>query len=106
MATTLNSIVDLAGDATFRDKVRAALAICARDVGSEAGPLHEEYHVLRREAARASVVDPEYYVDAAAWLVATNPAIKRSSDDDDIQFTVNSIFPVLAACGPAPSSTP
>ena len=104
MPSSLNAIVDLARDTGFCERVRAALTICARDVAGEAGPIDHEYYLRRREAARDCVVDPEYYVQAAVWLVAANPAIKKSSDDDDIQFTVNSIFPTIAACGPAPAS--
>lgn len=102
MATGLNAIAELARDDGFRQRVRSALVIACRDVGSEAGALEDDYHLLRRTAAQQCALYLDDHVDGAAWLTASNPVIKRSSDDDDVQFTVNSIFPVLAACGPPP----
>lgn len=104
MAETLNGIADLARDDGFRQRVHAAMVVAAKNVGSEAGPLGSEYHRLRREAAKDMVLGwVDELVEGFAWLTASNPVIKRSSSDDDIQFTVNSVFPVVAACGPPPA---
>lgn len=101
MADSLNGIAELARDLAFRQRVQAAMAVCARDVGAEAGSLDSDYSMRRWDAAKDMMTSwNDEYLDGMAWLVAANPVIRRGSSDDDIQFTVNSVFPVVAASGP------
>lgn len=105
MADGLNAIAGLARDESFRQRVKAAMAVTARDVGSEAGAIHVTYHELRRSAAKYMMLDiDDEMLTAFCWLTASNPVITRSSSDDDIQFTVNAVFPTIAECGPPEGS--
>lgn len=96
----LEEIADLAGDEGFRSRVRAAMYVAARDVGAEAGDT--DRHFLRRGFAAQVSQSGDELVDGFAWLTAANPAIRENSSDNDIQFTVNSVWD--AACGAGPAS--
>ncbi|WP_242890291.1 hypothetical protein [Actinomadura litoris] len=85
----------LADDATFRAKVRVALATAAVQVmGEDKGQMSDTqfgkrqalaYDVLR--AAASGML-----LEAFVWAVVANAAITGASTDSDLQFTVNSVW--------------
>jgi hypothetical protein len=95
----LDGISDLANDKGFRERVRAAMYVAARDIGAEGGT--DDRNIIRRGFAAQVAQSGDEVVDGFAWMVAANPAIRENSDDDDIQFTVNSVWDACCGAGPA-----
>lgn len=88
----------LADDATFRSRVRVAVATAAVQVMGEAKNTSDTtfgkrqalaYEVLRSAAAGT-------LLEAFVWATVANVAISGGSSDSDIQFTVNSAWDDLA----------
>jgi hypothetical protein len=88
----------LATDVTFRQRVTIATVVAAKAVMAEAfaGPGHENYHILRQQLAQGVMNTPAAYTDRFALAVASNPAIDANSDDGSLQFTVNSVWSLMA----------
>jgi hypothetical protein len=84
---------NLAQGAEFRNRVAMALVIAAKDVQGEAiGSMSEDKYRKRQQLARSVILGPQQYVDRFVWLCATNTALVGTPSDNDIQFTVNSMW--------------
>lgn len=87
----------LARDETFRDRVTIAVLTAAKDITAESvTPASIGYHQQRQGLAFAMIQQPNAAADRFAYLVATNVAITAASSDNDIQFTVNSLWDAVA----------
>lgn len=86
----------------FRDRVRIAMITAAVDVAAEEND-GSEYGRLRRAHAVNVLSNQEEYAQVYAWAVAANPAISFSSNDGDLQFTVNSRWDAVAGAAPDPA---
>jgi CYTH domain-containing protein len=103
MAAGLVAIAALSRDESFRERVRAAVLVAARDIGTESGG--SEYHEKRRELAAGVAFDVDVYLPGFAGLVACNSEVTAASSDNDVQFTVNSVWNAVAGAGAAPSTS-
>ncbi|WP_370943998.1 hypothetical protein AB5J62_33495 [Amycolatopsis sp. cg5] len=102
MAATLAESAELASYPPFARRVQAAVSVAAKDVGSEADdPNNPTRTQLRRALATNVFANPDDYGARFAWAVATNPVITLASTDNDVQFTVNSVWDTIAGA-PAP----
>lgn len=100
MATALEDIYQLARLTSFTERVAAAIAKAAVAVAAEA-PSQSERTRLRRALAVKVLEEPEEYAVRFALAVATNPVITKTSPDDAIEFTVNSMWDAVAGAEPA-----
>lgn len=101
MAATLDDIYTLAHRSSFRERVQAAAVKAAVDVAAETPDQGERSRLRRALAAR--VLENREGIDYAALFalpVAANPVITAGSSDNDIQFTVNSIWDAMAGAEP------
>lgn len=101
MATTLDENYSLAMRTSFREKVHAAVVKAAVDVAAEAPDPGERTRLRRALSAR--VLENREGTDYAALFaiaVASNPVITGNSSDNDIQFTVNSLWDAMAGAEP------
>lgn len=80
----------------FRDRVLLAAVQAAVNVASEAPSGDSRKDSLRATLATNVLNDPEGYRDRFAWGVAQNVAVTFTSNDGDIQFTVNSLWDGIA----------
>lgn len=65
-----------AQDTLFRDRVKVALVIAARDIAGEAqGQLSNTVYGKRQFLAQQVANSPDGYVDRFAWLVAVNSGL-------------------------------
>lgn len=95
MATVLADITDLAEHTTFDWRVTAAVIKAAVAVGAE--PYDgTQYRIMRRALATKVFEDTASWGGRFAWGVAANPTITLDSDDDDLEFTVNSLWDAYA----------
>jgi hypothetical protein len=77
----------------FRNRVTMALVIAAKDVQGEApGEMSATRYSKRQALARSVILGPTQYVDRFVWLAATNVGLLGTPSDNDIQFTVNSLW--------------
>lgn len=101
MAATLDENYSLATRTSFREKVLAAVIKAAVDVAAEAPDPGERARLRRALSAR--VLENREGIDYAALFalaVASNPVITAASSDNDIQFTVNSLWDAMAGAEP------
>lgn len=91
----LSDMTDLATWAPFVRKVTAAALTAAVDVGAEEFD-GTNYKLQRRALVKAVLEDPTLWGSRFAYAVAQNPAITFASSDNDIQFTVNSVWDAMA----------
>jgi hypothetical protein len=89
---------ELAADQTFILRVRQALVKSCGEVSAE-NPATGN-HLNRLKFANSALLDPERMATVMAMGVATNPVITADSTDDDIRFTINSIFDAYAGIDP------
>lgn len=84
----------LAEDSTFRTRVRVALMTAAKDVMGEEQTYSDAQYGLRQALADEVIAAAGggAVLERFVWLVITNPAITGESSDNDIQFTVNSLW--------------
>lgn len=93
---------NLAQDATFVARVQmaivqAALQIVGEDPGDDAGLSY------RRQSLGVSVLQrPSDLADRFAWAVAANPVITASSTDNDIQYTITTVWNDIAGVTSTP----
>jgi hypothetical protein len=101
---SLKSVARLAADEDFRRRVGAAMFTAATQVGSEAvvEDSYDEFHERRRQLVTQMSGFVEEYTELFAWLVASNQAVTHESSDNDIQFTVNSVWSAAAGAGATP----
>jgi hypothetical protein len=93
MATLLEQC-SIATDGNFVSKVqqaavKAAIAVASEDAGTTA-------HAKRVVFGNKILNNPRGYAELLAKGVATNASISLSSSDNDIEFTVNSMFTAYA----------
>ena len=100
MATALEDIYLLGRLTSFTERVAAAIAKAAVAVAAEA-PSQTERSRLRRALAVKVLENPEEYAVRFALAVATNAQITKASPDNDIEFTVNSMWDAVAGADPA-----
>jgi hypothetical protein len=89
----------LADDATFRSRVRVALATAAVQVAGEAKSGYSDVQYGKRQALAYDVLKAAangLLLEAFIWTTVANPAITGASSDSDIQFTVNSSWGDIA----------
>lgn len=91
MAATLAASLTVAENPTFVDKVRMAIVRSAIDIQAEDPP-----HPNRSKLAYDVLRDPSGFGTMMAYGVAVNPVITINSSEDDIQFTVNSVWDAYA----------
>lgn len=87
---SLLSSAQLAADGGFRQKIEVASLTAAKDVLAES--ITTPNHNLRVALAGDILRNPEAWGVRFAKGVVTNPVITSASDDNDLQFTVNSLF--------------
>lgn len=87
---TLASQSALAVDAAFIAKVTQAAITAAKDVMAEAA--NTNGHTKRTDMAIQVLRSASGWGSLIAAGVASNPAISGASTDNDIQFTVNSLW--------------
>lgn len=86
----------LAQDGEFRGRVQQALLTSAVNVMAEAtdeqnGPTFVQ-HQQRANFAQRVLNNPNAIAKSHAFAIASNPAITDQSTDNDLQFTVNSMW--------------
>ena len=94
---TLTELLTLAGDATFRGKIRMAALNAGLAVMGETSSGKGLVDQKRGAFAAAVLADGcSAKLDAVAYAAAAYGTLTGSSTDGDIQFVVNSIFSDLA----------
>lgn len=86
----------LAVNPDFRAKVTMAMIVAAVDISAEAPGDDPAVALRRAELAFLVLQRPTDFIDRFAFVVASNVAISASSNDGDIQYTVNSVWDHLA----------
>lgn len=89
----------LATDATFRDKVRVALATAAVQVMGEDPQSHSDTEYGKRQGLAYQVLLAAaggVWLEAFVWAVVANATITSESADADIQFTINAAWDDLS----------
>ena len=89
----------LAVDATFRDRVRVAVATAAVPIMGEAKDTYSDVKYGKRQSLaydvlRAAASGP--LLEAFVWATVQNAAITGTSGDQDIQFQVNASWDDIA----------
>lgn len=88
---------NLSQNELFRHTVEAAMSFAATNVGSEAiNQSYLPYHQKRITLASAILNGPQNYVIPFAVACAGRGTLTVLSSDNDIQFTVNSVFDTIA----------
>lgn len=100
MAATLSEIADLATWPPFMRRIRAAVAKAAVDIGAELAA-ETPRSQIRRSLSVNVFASLDDYTARFALAVARNPVITNDSSDSDIEFTVNSVWDVIAGAPPA-----
>jgi hypothetical protein len=104
MAGALIEIADLAAYPPFRRRVRAAMTVAAVSVAAEQPDSGQpERSNLRRSLATNILARLDDHEERFAHAVAANPVITSGSSDNDVQFTVNSVFDAVAGAPPVPA---
>lgn len=99
MAATLEEITDLAQHPTFLRAVTPAMVKAAVAVGAELAD--QTQRSLARHALSVNVLgNPHAWAPSFAWAVAANPVITLESSDNDVEFTVNSVWDAIAGADP------
>jgi hypothetical protein len=92
----------LASYPRFVDRVRVAMVTAAQQIGEETADVTTDYRRLRRALSVNVLQNPESWAPRFALAVVTNQVITVDSTDNDIQFTVNSMWDSIAGAGPVP----
>ena len=95
--------VTLAGNDELIRKVQQALIKSAIAVAAESA--ETKSHDQRRSFAQAVLMEPQRWARLVVLGVVTNPSITAESKDNDIEFTVNSMWDAYAGVSeklPAP----
>lgn len=91
--------IELAEDGTFQARVRQAVVTAAVQILAdrpENTPQAIALHGKRAALAHATLVDPVAKQRAWAYAVASNVAISPTSNDGDLQWTVNAMWNAMA----------
>lgn len=86
----------LARDSDFRDKVHMGLVTAAKDVMGETKTVGDQVYGKRQALAYQILRNSDAWLDCFAWVVASNPSISATSNDSDIQFTINGLINDMA----------
>lgn len=92
--------VTLATDGNFVSKVQQAMITSAIQIVAEKDSVDNHYDSMRLSYAVTVLKDPRRYAQLMSYGVATNGAINSQSSDNDIQFTVNSMWDAYAGVRP------
>lgn len=84
--------VALVNNAEFRDRVRLAVVTAALQISGGPSSGDPDYDSRAEGLAYSALNAPEQIGDRFVWAVAANPAITLNASDNDIQFTVNSVW--------------
>lgn len=85
----------LAADETFRGRVRVALASAAVAIAGEAQDSRSDTEYGKRQGLAYDVIRAAFagsWLEAFVWGVVQNTSVTGASSDNDIQFTVNSVW--------------
>ncbi|MFC0546940.1 hypothetical protein [Kutzneria chonburiensis] len=104
MASSLAQVAYLAGFPDFLNRIEAAMVTAAVAIGNEGTNAGTEYERLRQALATNVLQNRVHYADAFAWPVAANPVITADSSDNDLQYTVNSVWDAVAGAGIPPAT--
>lgn len=88
---------NLSNLSTFRQRIR--MCICKAAAAVQAEPANTSNHVNRSILAHSILNSPDSYVTAFSSAVAADPntaGINVNSTDDDLLFTVNSLYNAIA----------
>jgi len=85
---------EIANNPDFLKRVRQASIKAAIDVMAELE--NTPNHANRIAFANKVLIEPERYGNVLAFGVLTNAMISLASEDNDIQFTINSLFDAYA----------
>ncbi|HEX2551112.1 MAG TPA: hypothetical protein VHK64_05925 [Nocardioidaceae bacterium] len=78
---------------SFQQRVQVAVLIAAKQVQGEArGDYSQTHYDKRQQLARSVILGVAQWVPRFTLLAATNPVLTLNSTDDDIQFTINSLW--------------
>lgn len=92
---SLSDMTDLAVYPPFIRRVTAAMLKAAVAVGAEEFD-GTGYKLARRALVKQCLEDPALWGARFAYAVVSNVAITYTSTDNDIEFTVNSIWDAMA----------
>lgn len=95
----LTDMNDLAVYPPFIRRVSAAAVSAAIAVGAESFD-GSQYKLARRALVTKVLEDSPLWGSRFAYAVASNPAITIASSDNDIQFTVNSMWDAMSGAYP------
>lgn len=91
----LSDMADLATWPALIRRVTTAAVTAAVDVGAE--PFDgTNYRLQRRALVKQVLENPTVWGERFSYAVTSNPVITFASDDNDIQFTVNSVWDAMA----------
>jgi cytolysin (calcineurin-like family phosphatase) len=97
---TLDEQATYLGVDANRSKILQAACLAAANVAAEAAST--PHHTLRADLATQVLNAPLAWEEAFARAVAAQPAVTTAPTDNDILFTVNSLWDAMAgAPGPA-----
>lgn len=91
----LSDMTDLATWPPFVRRVTGAMLKAAVAVGAEAFD-GTQYRIQRRALSVKVLEDSPLWGSRFAYAVAQNAAVTYSSNDGDIEFTVNSVWDAMA----------
>ncbi len=91
----LDTVEALATWPLFIRRVTAAAVTAAVDVGAETFD-GTTYKLQRRALVKQVLENPTLWGERFAYAAARNPALSFASTDNDIQFTVNSVWDAMA----------
>jgi hypothetical protein len=92
---SLSDMTDLAVYPPFIRRVTAAMLKAAVAVGAE-GFDGTTYKLARRALVRQTLEDPVLWGSRFSYAVVSNVAITFESTDNDIEFTVNSLWDAMS----------
>jgi hypothetical protein len=92
---SLSDMTDLAVYPPFIRTVTSAATTAAVNVGAEEFD-GTTYKLQRRALVKEVLTNPTLWGERFAYAVARNTAITFTSSDNDIQFTVNSVWDAMA----------
>ena len=86
----------LSTNATFRQKIQAAMMVAATQAVGESPSLHPNRTQKRHDFGVALLNDPLNHVERFVQATCANSALTVLSSDSDIQFSVNAAYDDLA----------
>lgn len=84
----------LASDGTFRARVQVALVAAALEVVGESADTPSSF--ARQTLGLKVLTDPDTVTPRFAWAVVANPAITADSSDNDIAYTITTVWDDIA----------